>query len=270
MTIPRGKTPQGSIWLPFFVTRYEFGLTGPWLTRRVLARIGFTSWRVWIVWEPLHRFRMFTTRTLLEGKWPILVLVALSVATKLGCPVLWAPILPLVLLGFTISFFRDPKATVAPDPKLIVAPATGRIVEIKTVHEPHFLKSEARMVAVFLSIFDVHVQRAPIEGTIRFVQYNPGKFLDARSPNASLENENRIIGIESADSFRVTVRQISGLIARRIVGWAGQGASLAKGERFGMIRFGSRVELFLPAGVEVSVKVGDYAKGGETIVARRT
>ena len=157
-----------------------------------------------------------------------------------------------------------------PDPKLIVAPATGKIVEIKTVNEPHFLKGEATMVAIFLSVFDVHVQRAPIGGTIQFVQYNKGKFLDARNPNASLQNENRIVGIESADGFRVTVRQISGLIARRIVGWAGQGAPLAKGERFGMIRFGSRVELFLPPGTEIAAKVGDYARGGETIIARRT
>jgi phosphatidylserine decarboxylase len=213
---------------------------------------------------------MFTTRTLLEGKWPILVLAGLSAATIFGCPVRWAPILPLALLVFTISFFRDPEARVLPDPKIIVAPATGKIVEIRTVTEPHFLQGEAVMVAIFLSVFDVHVQRAPIGGTIQFVQYNKGKFLDARNPNASLQNENRVVGIESADGFRVTVRQISGLIARRIVGWADKGATLAKGERFGMIRFGSRVELFLPPGTEIAAKVGDYARGGETVIARRT
>jgi len=214
---------------------------------------------------------MFTTRTLLEGKWPILVLVAVTaVTTYYGSPDPWASILPLAFLCFTISFFRDPEASVPPDPKLIVAPATGKIVEVKTVTEPHFLKGEATMVAIFLSVFDGHVQRAPIGGTIQFVQYNRGTFLDARDPHASLLNENRIVGIESADGFRVTVRQISGLIARRIVGWAGPGASLAKGERFGMIRFGSRVELFLPPSTEIAVKVGDYAKGGETVIARRT
>jgi phosphatidylserine decarboxylase len=213
---------------------------------------------------------MFTVRTLLEGKGPIVVLAALSVATIFGCPARWAPILPLALLAFTISFFRDPEAEVPVDPRLIVAPATGKIVEIRTVNEAHFIQGEATMVAVFLSVFDVHVQRAPIGGTIQFVQYNKGKFLDARNPNASLQNENRVVGIESADGFRVTVRQISGRIARRIVGWAGQGAPLAKGERFGMIRFGSRVELFLPPGTEIAAKVGDYARGGETIIARRT
>ena len=125
------------------------------------------------------------------------------------------------------------------------------------------------MAAIFLSVFDVHVQRAPIDGEIRFVQYNRGKFLDARNVNASLQNENRVVGIESADGFRVTVRQISGLIARRIVDWADRGATLTKGERFGMIRFGSRVELFLPPGTEIAAKAGDYARGGETIIARR-
>ena len=213
---------------------------------------------------------MFTARTLLEGKWPILILAVLSIATGIWCPVSWAPILPLALLAFTVSFFRDPEVNVPADKTLIVAPATGKIVEIKTVHEPHFLNGEATMVAIFLSVFDVHVQRAPIGGEIKFVQYNRGKFLDARDPNASLQNENRVVGIESADGFRVTVRQIAGLIARRIVGWADNGAALEKGERFGMIRFGSRVELFLPRGTEIAAKVDDYAKGGETILARRT
>lgn len=212
---------------------------------------------------------MFTARTLLEGKWPIGLLAVLSAATIIGCPVAWARVLPLALLAFAISFFRDPEATVPPDPKLIVAPATGHIVEIRPAPESQFLKGEAMMVAIFLSVFDVHVQRAPIDGEIKFVQCNKGRFLDARDANAPAQNENRVIGIESPDGFRVTVRQIAGRIARRIVGWAGQGAALAKGERLGMIRFGSRVELFLPPGTEIAAKVGDYAKGGETIIARR-
>lgn len=212
---------------------------------------------------------MFTARTLLEGKWPILILSALSAATMIWCPVPWAPVLPLGLLVFTVSFFRDPERNVPTAEKLIVAPADGRIVEIKTVDEPHFLKSEATMVAIFLSVFDVHVQRAPIDGEIRLVQYNKGRFLDARNPQASLVNENRLIAIESPDGFRVTIRQIAGLIARRIVGWADTGAKVAKGERLGMIRFGSRVELLLPPGTEITVETGDYAKGGETIIARR-
>src|SRR5664280_1343171 len=133
---------------------------------------------------------MFTRRTLLEGRWPILVLTALTAATIIWCPVTWAPILPLALLVFTISFFRDPERPAPVDGKFILAPADGRIVEIRTANEPHFLKADATMVAIFLSIFDVHVQRAPINGIIKFVQYNKGRFLDARHPQASLANEN--------------------------------------------------------------------------------
>jgi phosphatidylserine decarboxylase len=212
---------------------------------------------------------MFTSRTLLEGKWPIIVLAVLSAATIVWCPVLWAPILPVVLLAFTISFFRDPERDIPADPKALVSPADGKVVEVKTANEAHFLGGEATMVAIFLSVFDVHVQRAPIEGEIKLVKYNPGKFLDARNPECALVNENRVVGIESADGFRVTVRQVAGLIARRIVGWTDEGARLAKGERIGMIRFGSRVELFVPLDTEIVTKVGDYAKGGETILARR-
>ncbi|HXI84377.1 MAG TPA: phosphatidylserine decarboxylase family protein [Verrucomicrobiae bacterium] len=216
---------------------------------------------------------MFTARTLLAGRWPILIFAALSAALPfLNCSV-WLRVvltgISALLLVFTISFFRDPQRAAPADPKAIVSPADGTIVEIRTVHEPYFLNGEATMVAIFLSVFDVHVQRAPIEGEIKFVKYNKGKFLDARNINASLENENRVIGIVAADGFRVTVRQIAGLIARRIVGWADPGTKLTRGERLGMIRFGSRVELFLPPGVKVTARVDDYAKGGETVLARR-
>ena len=214
---------------------------------------------------------MFTVRTLREGRWPILIFAALTLIF-LPQTRWWSCTLSsisLALLLFTISFFRDPTRALPAETNAIVAPADGRIVEIKTVHEPHFLNGPATMVAIFLSVFDVHVQRAPIDGEIKFVQYNPGKFLDARDATASLQNENRVVGIESVDGFRVTVRQIAGLIARRIVGWADTGAKLKKGERLGMIRFGSRVELFLPQGTEIAAQVGDYAKGGETIIARR-
>lgn len=210
---------------------------------------------------------MFTVRALWEGKWAVLALSVLGLAGLWWC---WqAAAIPFALLGFVISFFRDPDRTAPADPNLIVAPADGRIVEINNVHEPHFLKGDAQMVAIFLSVFDVHVQRAPIEGEVKLVQHNKGKFLDARHPQAGALNENRVIGIEAADGFRVTVRQIAGLIARRIVGWTGPGERLAKGQRIGMIRFGSRVELFLPSDAEIIVKCGDYAKGGETVLARR-
>jgi len=212
---------------------------------------------------------VFTARTLGEGKWPILVLAALSAATVIWCPVAWAPLLPLALLGFTISFFRDPDRDVPADPKALVSPADGKVVEVKTVNEPHFLRGEAMMVAIFLSVFDVHVQRAPVAGVIKLVKYNRGRFLDARNPESATVNENRLVSIETADGLRVAVRQVAGFIARRIVGWGGEGARLTKGERIGMIRFGSRVELFVSKDCEIVAKVGDYAKGGETVLARR-
>ena len=216
---------------------------------------------------------MFTTRTLLAGKWPILIFAALTVGAMLLPCCVWLrcalAFIFAVLLLFTISFFRDPERKAPTDPRAVIAPADGTIVEISTVHEPYFLNGEATMVAIFLSVFDVHVQRAPVDGEIKFVKYNKGKFLDARNMNASLENENRVVGIVTADGYRVTVRQIAGLIARRIVGWADTGAKLAKGERLGMIKFGSRVELFLPTNTQIVAKVGDYAKGGETVLARR-
>jgi phosphatidylserine decarboxylase len=205
---------------------------------------------------------MFTARTLREGSRPITILVALTAVTFGFCPVAWAPVLPVALLAFTISFFRDPEANVPADEKLIVAPGSGKIVEIKPV-------GQTTMVAIFLSVFDVHVQRAPVAGKITGVKYEAGKFFDVRHPDASIMNEYRLIDMETADGYRVSVKQIAGLIARRIVDWVGEGATVAKGERIGMIKFGSRVETFLPAGTEIVAKVGDHARGGETVIARR-
>ena len=204
---------------------------------------------------------MFTARTLLEGKWAILILLVLTLGGVCWC---WpAAVIAGILLVFTISFFRDPTAVIPADNKVIVAPATGKIVAITPV-------GNTTMIAIFLSVFDVHVQRAPMTGTIQAVEYRPGKFLDVRDPQASAANESRQIVLVAPDGYTVHVRQIAGLIARRIVGWCGEGATLQKGDHFGMIRFGSRVELFVPAGTEIVAKIGDRAKGGETIVARRT
>jgi phosphatidylserine decarboxylase len=205
---------------------------------------------------------MFTARTLREGLWPILITGALVIVTVWQCPVVGAAVVPLMLFGFVLAFFRDPEAQVPADERAVVAPATGKIVEVTPV-------ADGTMVAIFLSVFDVHVQRSPLAGTITKVDYHAGKFLDVRHPDASAQNEYRRLEITAADGYRVVVRQIAGLIARRIVGWAGEGATLAKGERLGMIKFGSRVEMVLPAGTEIVARAGDYATGGETILGRR-
>jgi phosphatidylserine decarboxylase len=164
---------------------------------------------------------MFTRRTLMEGIGPMLVLAGLAL---ISLWLRWWPVAVIVLavFAFTLSFFRDPPRTIPADPKTIVAPADGRIVEIKPT-------GAGTMIAIFLSVFDVHVQRAPVAGTIRSVHYQPGQFLDARNPQAGPRNERRVIQIETDDGWRVEVRQIAGLIARRIVGWVGEGARVAKG-----------------------------------------
>jgi phosphatidylserine decarboxylase len=214
---------------------------------------------------------MFTLRTLLEGKWPILLLIGITVVVALWCspPWRWASLLSAALLVFVFAFFRDPTRVIPADPKLITSPTDGRVVEITTVNEPLYFKGEAKMVGIFMSVFNVHVQRAPVAGKIELVQYTPGKFLDVRAPIAGVENENRFLGIAGDDGAKYGVRQIAGLIARRIVGWAGEGASFAKGDRIGMIRFGSRVDLLVPVDTEIVAKIGDTVKGGETIVAKR-
>jgi phosphatidylserine decarboxylase len=210
---------------------------------------------------------MFTSRALLEGKWQLMILAVVTALTALWS--VWVAIVPFLLLVFTISFFRDPEVSVPAAKADIVAPGWGRIVEIRKATEPAFIGGEATMVAIFLSVFDVHTQRSPVAGTVKLVKYFPGKFLDVRHPDAGTVNEFRLVGIETNDGYKVAVKQIAGLIARRIVGWADEGTKLEKGERFGMIKFGSRVELFLPGEVEVVAKVGEYAKGGVTVLARR-
>jgi phosphatidylserine decarboxylase len=210
---------------------------------------------------------MFTTRTLLEARGPILVLLSLAILGAFWS--LLAAAVPVALLVLVLVFFRDPTRRVPDDPDAVVSPADGTIVEITPVREEIFLGSDATRVSVFLSILDVHVQRAPVQGTIRLVRRESGRYLDARDPRSGSANESRAIGIESMDGFRLLVRQIAGKIARRIVGWEEAGAALAKGQRVGMIRFGSRVELYLPPGTDIAVRPGEHVKGGETIIARR-
>lgn len=205
---------------------------------------------------------MFTARALREGRWPILLTGAWVLVTSAWCPVGWASLVPLLGFGFVLAFFRDPEVKTPADERAVVAPASGKIVEVTP-------RSDGTMVAIFLSVFDVHVQRAPIAGTITRVEYQPGKFLDVRRPEASAQNESRRLEITAPDGYRVSVRQIAGLIARRIVGWAGEGAAVARGERIGMIKFGSRVEIVLPTGTEIVARAGQPAVGGETVLGRR-
>jgi len=163
-----------------------------------------------------------------------------------------------------IAFFRDPDRTPPDDPGTVVSPADGRIIAIENTREG------GKMVGIFLSIYDVHINRSPVEGSIREVNYRPGKFLAAFNKEAARVNEQNAIDIRTNSGENFKVVQIAGLIARRIVSWRMKGDTLAKGERIGLIQFGSRTDLHMPPGYPVSISMGDRVRGGETVIARST
>jgi phosphatidylserine decarboxylase len=204
-------------------------------------------------------------QTLREARWIFAVLAAITIGPGLWNPVASLPGLALILYAF--YFFRDPERPVPPDPAVVVAPADGVVVEIIEKAEEEVIHGTMRRVAIFLSVLDVHTNRAPIGGEVIYRKSYPGKFLDARNPDSSTANESQTWAFRDGGTTLV-VRQITGAIARRIVGWSKVGDRVAKGERFGMIRFGSRTEVYLPLDSEVTVQRGDRVKGGETIVAR--
>jgi phosphatidylserine decarboxylase len=177
---------------------------------------------------------------------------------------------PLLLLAlFVCSFFRDPDRTPPGPAEAAVAPADGKVTDIEEVDEPEFIGGRALRIGIFLSEFDVHVNRAPLDGKVALIRYQPGVFLDARHPDCKLRNEANLVGFEGARG-RFVVRQVAGLIARRIVCPLQAGQELRRGERMGMIKFGSRTELYVPAGqaVRVEVEVGQTVKGALTILFR--
>ena len=204
-------------------------------------------------------------QTLREARWIFAVLAAITILLGWLAPV--ASLLGVALILYAFYFFRDPDRETPADPVAVVAPADGVVVEIIEKTEDEVVKGTMRRVAIFLSVLDVHTNRAPMEGEVIYREHYPGKFLDARNPEASTVNESQTWGFRNGGTTLV-VRQITGAIARRIVGWAKVGDRVEKGERFGMIRFGSRTEVYLPLDSEITVRRGDRVKGGETIVAR--
>jgi phosphatidylserine decarboxylase len=173
----------------------------------------------------------------------------------------------VVLTLFVTYFFRDPVRAVPADPDLIVSAADGTVVTVEEMEEPDFHLGPMKRVAVFLSVFDVHVNRSPVDSSVKSTVYRAGKFLDARHLEASTRNECRSWWLETPRG-PVAVRQIAGLIARRIVAWSGDGASLTRGQHLGMIRFGSRTEVFVPLECTILVKPGDRVRGASTPIAR--
>jgi len=171
------------------------------------------------------------------------------------------------LLIFTAYFFRNPRRKIPSDYKAILSPADGVVMSVSSVHEDKFLGTASVRVSIFLSILNVHVNRSPVGGQVKYTEYVPGKFLPAFKSHASDINERNYIGIESS-GFKILVCQITGFIARRIVCYAKAGDWMGQGQLFGMIKFGSCTEIYLPEGVEVLVEPGDSVKGGESIIGR--
>lgn len=168
-------------------------------------------------------------------------------------------------LFFVLYFFRDPERALTVLPGQIIAPADGKVLSIDEVQENDFVRAPCKRISIFLSIFDVHINRAPVNGRIELVRYTPGKFAIASTTDASLNNESNLIGIDG-EHVKVAVKQIAGAVARRIVCYCKPSQYVRSGERIGMIKFGSRTELYLPLDCEVLVTVGQKVKGGVSLV----
>jgi phosphatidylserine decarboxylase len=166
---------------------------------------------------------------------------------------------------FFLFFFRDPERKVPEGKNLILAPADGKVILIKPFENLEFMGGGGTLVSVFMSLFDVHVNRAPISGVVKYFKYNPGKFLPAFKDKASFENEQTELGLEN-EHGRVVLKQIAGIMARRIVCKLKQGELVKAGDRFGMIKLGSRLDLFLPENVQIKIKLNHKVRAGETVI----
>ncbi|HVA56883.1 MAG TPA: phosphatidylserine decarboxylase family protein [Gemmatimonadaceae bacterium] len=197
----------------------------------------------------------------------VIAAAAYAVALNRRSWPVWLLAFVLTLLALWVAyFFRDPERRGPRGDALVIAPADGRVVQVTEVNEPAYLGGPALRISIFMSVFNVHVNRYPVSGTVDYLHYNPGKFLNAAAEKASLENEQMSVGIDHTGT-RVMMRQIAGLIARRIVTYSTLGAAAQQGERMGIIRFGSRVDVFLPLRSAVKVRVGETTQAGVTVLA---
>jgi phosphatidylserine decarboxylase len=211
-----------------------------------------------------------------NNNWPI---------AKEGLPFLIPAALFTILLGvtgwklltflgifitlFVAFFFRDPKRKIPSLENIILSPADGRIIQVGECEEERFLKKKVLKVSIFMSLFDVHINRAPASGKVLERKYFPGRFLMANVEKSSLLNEQNALILETDDRLKILLVQIAGFVARRIVCYATAGDNMRRGDIFGLIRFGSRVDLFLPTDVNPIVRVGQHVKGGESIIGYR-
>lgn len=168
---------------------------------------------------------------------------------------------------FIVWFFRNPERSVPPGEKNVISPADGKIIDVREMQENRILNKRMLKISIFMNLFNVHVNRLPYTGKVVDIVYNPGKFVSANLDKASLENEQNAVVLETPAGEKIIFIQIAGLIARRIVCWLRKGQFVKRGERFGLIRFGSRVDVYLPVGTDVRVSLGDKVKAGESILA---
>ena len=180
----------------------------------------------------------------------------------------WLPVVlaAAVLTLFVSWFFRNPPRVIPQGAGLVVSPGDGKVLAVEEEFEPRYLKDRAVRISIFLNVFDVHINRIPCEGIIEDVQYQPGLFLVASKPQATLKNEQNALMIKTVEGAKVLCVQVAGLIARRIVWWVSPKDPAVRGERYGLIRFGSRMDMYVPLGTAIRIAVGDRVKGGETIL----
>jgi phosphatidylserine decarboxylase len=203
----------------------------------------------------------------LEGM-PFIFLTTVATLTFAVLDCWFMATLLLVVLFLVLNFFRDPERVVPQEPGVAVSPADGKVIKVETMRDP--LTGEDRTaVCVFMNVFNVHVNRMPVAGRVARISYFGGKFLNASFDKASADNERNAVLVEDAEGKTWTVVQIAGLIARRIISWAEEGDSLARGQRFGLIKFGSRVDLYLPNDYESTVRVGEKVFAGQSVLARK-
>lgn len=200
-----------------------------------------------------------------EG-WPFVTgALALAIGATLLAGWVWAFFFWLLAL-FVLQFFRDPARPIPAGPRAVLAPADGRIVVVGRAQDP-YLQREALKISVFMNVFNVHSNRSPVDGEVRDAWYHPGRFLNAALPKASLENERNALWIKTADGTDVTCVQVAGLVARRILCYVKSGDRLARGQRYGFIRFGSRVDIYLPLSAVPKIAVGDKVSATSTVIA---
>ena len=201
-----------------------------------------------------------------EGRWHIALAAGAAVVVHVVAGSVWAAPFWIVLV-FILQFFRDPPRIIPDAPDAVICPADGKVIALGEVEDP-YLKRPARRVSVFMNVFNVHSNRSPVAGKIMERWYSPGKFINAALDKASLANERNALWIRTDAGQDIVVVQVAGLIARRILCYVQPGAQIARGERYGFIRFGSRVDVYLPLNTQFEVALGDKVKGASDVIAR--